>query len=155
MPIAHSFQATDAVFTAQRWVRFSDCDPAGMVFYPHYFVMLNGLVEDWFTHALRVDYATLLGPRSIGLPMVSMQCDFNKPSRMGESITFHLRLLRQGSRSLTLSVHCTGTLPPQSLRWSAQFVMVTTSLAHEGSIPIPQDIVQGITRWKNLSEESS
>ncbi|HEY1393321.1 MAG TPA: acyl-CoA thioesterase, partial [Methylibium sp.] len=36
-----------AVFWRERQIRFSDCDPAGIVFYPQYFVMFNGLVEDW------------------------------------------------------------------------------------------------------------
>ncbi|MEO7008669.1 MAG: hypothetical protein ABI156_05925, partial [Caldimonas sp.] len=31
-----------APFTRSRLIRFSDCDPAGIVFYPQYFVMLNG-----------------------------------------------------------------------------------------------------------------
>ena len=32
-------------------VRFGDVDPAGIVFYPRYFEMLNAAVEDWFTMA--------------------------------------------------------------------------------------------------------
>ncbi len=32
-----------AVFSRERLIRFSDCDPAGIVFYPQYFVMFNGL----------------------------------------------------------------------------------------------------------------
>lgn len=142
-----------AVFTVQRLVRFSDCDPAGMVFYPQYFVMFNGLVEDWFTQALQVDYATLLGARKIGLPMASLQCDFKAPSRMGETIALHLRLARQGKRSLTLAVQCTGR--DDTLRWTAQAVIVTTSLEHDGSISIPPDIVQGIARWQTLSGETT
>ena len=99
--------ASSAVFRVQRLVRFSDCDPAGMVFYPQYFVMLNGLVEDWFTQGLQVNYAEFLGARRLGLPMASLQCDFKVPSRMGETITLALRLLRQGRRSLTLGIDCT------------------------------------------------
>ena len=144
---------SSAVFTVQRLVRFSDCDPAGMVFYPQYFVMLNGLVEDWFTQALQVDYATLLGARKIGLPMASLQCDFKAPCRMGETIALHLHLMRQGKRSLTLGVTCSGVGDPADLRWSAQAVIVTTSLEHDGSISIPPDIVQGIARWQTLRGE--
>ena len=141
----------DSVFSVQRLVRFSDCDPAGMVFYPQYFVMLNGLVEDWFTQALQVNYARLLGVRRVGLPTASLQCDFKAPSRMGETITLQLRLLRQGKRSLTLGIQCTGTEPQEVVRWRAQVVIVTTSLDHDGSITIPADIVQGIARWQELS----
>jgi len=153
MPIERPIQELDAVFTVQRLVRFSDCDPAGIVFYPQYFVMLNGVVEDWFNHSLQVDYATLLGPRRIGLPIASLQCDFKNPSRMGEGIEFHLQLLRQGDCSLTLSVQCKGTLAPHTIRWSAKLVIVTTSLADGRPIPIPQDIAQGIARWQTLSKE--
>lgn len=144
----------DTVFTVQRLVRFSDCDPAGMVFYPQYFVMLNGLVEDWFTHGLQVNYAEFLGVRKLGLPMASLQCDFKVPSRMGETIGLHLRLARVGRRSLTLDVRCTDTAESPLLRWRAEAVIVTTSLAHDGSINIPDDVLQGIARWQNISGDS-
>jgi len=143
--------ASEAVFTVQRLVRFSDCDPAGIVFYPQYFVMLNGLVEDWFNQALQVDYATLLGQRQVGLPTVSLQSEFKAPSRMGETIALELRVLRQGSRSITLGVRCLGAHAPHTLRWSAQLVLVTTALVPGTSIAIPPDIVQAIARWQQLS----
>ena len=43
-------------------IRFGHCDPAGIVYFPQYLVMLNGLLEDWFTDGLGVSYAELLGP---------------------------------------------------------------------------------------------
>ena len=60
----------DAVFRRERVIRFSDCDPAGIVFYPQYFVMFNGLVEDWFGDALEIGYDGLVLKRRIGLPTV-------------------------------------------------------------------------------------
>jgi 4-hydroxybenzoyl-CoA thioesterase len=44
--------AASTEFRRPRLIRFSDCDPAGIVFYPQYFVMLNGLVEDWVNEGL-------------------------------------------------------------------------------------------------------
>lgn len=143
-----------ATFTVQRLVRFSDCDPAGMVFYPQYFVMLNGLVEDWFTQGLQVDYAQLLGARRIGLPLVALQCEFKAPSRMGETIRLHLQLDRQGTRSLGLSVRCMGTETTPTLRWIAQATLVSTSLDHDGAITLPPDVQQGIARWQSHSGDS-
>lgn len=142
------------VFSVRRLVRFSDCDPAGMVFYPQYFVMLNALVEDWFTQGLQVNYAQFLGERQLGLPMASLQCDFKVPSRMGETIALELRLRRLGNRSLTLGIDCTGLETQPSLRWRAQAVIVTTSLAHDGSIPIPDDVLRGIAQWQQLSGDT-
>ena len=47
------------LFTTTVQVRFADVDPAGIVFYPRYFEMLNGAVEDWFAQQLGLDFATM------------------------------------------------------------------------------------------------
>jgi acyl-CoA thioesterase FadM len=70
---------------------------------------------------------------------------------MGETIALELRVLRQGSRSITLGVRCLGSHAPHTLRWSAQLVLVTTALVPGSSIAIPPDIVQAIARWQQLS----
>ncbi|MDT8992403.1 acyl-CoA thioesterase [Curvibacter sp. APW13] len=148
---ANDAPSASACFTVQRLVRFSDCDPAGMVFYPQYFVMLNGLVEDWFTQALGVNYAQFLGARRLGLPLARLQAEFKAPSRMGETIALQLRLARQGRRSLELDVACLGA--GNDLRWQANVVIVTTSLDADASINIPQDVVEGIHRWQQSQGE--
>lgn len=139
-------------FESTRLVRFSDCDPAGMVFYPQYFVMLNALVEDWFTHGLGVNYAQFLGARRLGLPMARLQAEFKAPSRMGEVVNFALALQRLGRRSLELGIQCRGT--QGDMRWHATAIIVTTSLDTDGSINIPQDVVEGIHRWQRHQGEN-
>jgi 4-hydroxybenzoyl-CoA thioesterase len=139
------------VFLQNRVIRFSDCDPAGMVFFPQYFVMLNALVEDWFTHAVGVNYAHLLGPRRIGLPTVALQSEFRAPCRMGDAVEFRLQLERTGSRSITLRVDCMhGSVCCVQIRQ----VLVSTSLAHDGAIEIPEDVREGISRWQSFTGDS-
>ena len=46
-----------APFETDKLIRFHHCDPAGIVFYPQYFVLFNELVEDWFNAGLKVDFA--------------------------------------------------------------------------------------------------
>ena len=89
-------------FRRQRLIRFSDCDPAGIVFYPQYFVMFNGLVEDW-VDALGVGYRHLIVEQRIGLPTVRLEADFRAVSRMGDRVTLGLAVERLGTRSLTLA----------------------------------------------------
>ena len=43
------FLPPNGAFTRSVPVRFSHCDPAGIVYFPHYFDMFNGLIEDWYT----------------------------------------------------------------------------------------------------------
>jgi 4-hydroxybenzoyl-CoA thioesterase len=92
-------------FRAERRIRFSDCDPAGIVFYPQYFVLFNGVMEDW-VDALGVGFADLVTRRRIGLPSVRIEADFQAVSRVGDAVHLLLEVERLGSRSLTLDWRC-------------------------------------------------
>ena len=37
-------------------IRFSHCDPAGIVYHPHYFTILNNLMEDFWRDVLGYGY---------------------------------------------------------------------------------------------------
>jgi len=47
------FVPPKGAFTRTVPIRFSHCDPAGIVYFPHYFDMFNGLIEDWLHRATR------------------------------------------------------------------------------------------------------
>lgn len=125
-------------FTRERLIRFSDCDPAGIVFYPQYFVMLNGLVEDWFNDELGIAYAALVLDRRIGLPTVRLEVDFRAVSRLGDHVDLSLQVDRLGGRSLGLELSCTG--PDGDTRVRMRQVLVTTSLVTHRAVEIPSDI---------------
>jgi 4-hydroxybenzoyl-CoA thioesterase len=129
-------------FTRERVIRFSDCDPAGIVFYPQYFVMFNALVEDWID-ALDIGYRTLIVKRRIGLPTVHLKADFRAVSRMGNRVRLSLDVERVGSRSITLHLSCDGADGP---RMTMQQVLVTTSLDTHHAIEIPTDLRDAIAR---------
>lgn len=127
-----------ASFTRERMIRFSDCDPAGIVFYPQYFVMFNGLVEDWVEEGLGVGYKALVIDRRVGLPTVRLEADFRAVSRMGDRVALTLEIERLGGRSLTLALRCVG--PDQDVRMNMRQVLVTTSLETHQAIDIPSDL---------------
>ena len=124
-------------FQALRRVRFSDCDPAGIVFFPQYLVMLNGVVEEWFDTGLRVPYAELIGARRVGLPTVRLEVDFKAISRHGDELSWRLAVSRLGRSSLTLDVQVHGG---DELRLRAQQVLVCTSLDTHRPQPLPDDV---------------
>ena len=134
-----------ALFSRERLIRFSDCDPAAIVFYPQYFVMFNGLVEDWFNEGLQVGYQRTIIERSIGLPTVRLEADFKAISKMGDQVLLALNVERLGSRSLTLQATCTG-LSDGVVRMSMQQVLVFMSLKTYQSMEIPKDIHAAISQ---------
>ena len=93
-------------FRQQRVIRFSDCDPAAIVFYPQYFVMFNALLEDWVDHGLGIGFRQLLLERRIGLPTVRLEADFKAVSRMADRVTLSLNVERIGGRSISLRLRC-------------------------------------------------
>jgi 4-hydroxybenzoyl-CoA thioesterase len=95
-----------AAFTRSVSIRFSHCDPAGIVYFPHYFNMFNGLIEDWYTQELGHDYAELIMGSKHGFPFVHIECDFKIPSRMGEVIDLSLLVERIGRSSLGIAIVC-------------------------------------------------
>lgn len=134
-------------FVSTRTVRFADCDPAGIVFFPQYLVMLNTLVEQWFDEGLRIPYASVLGSRRIGLPTVRLEVDFSAISRHGDALTLSLAVEKLGRSSLILRHRVHGG---DELRLRAQQVLVCTSLDTHRPQPLPDDIRNAIETTKGL-----
>jgi 4-hydroxybenzoyl-CoA thioesterase len=135
-----------ARFARTRRIRFSDCDPAGIVFYPQDFVMFNGLVEDWIDEELGIGYRELVIRRRVGLPTVRLEADFTAVSRMGDDVVLGLEVERLGSRSLTLALSCTGAAA--EARMAMRQVLVCTSLESHRAIEIPADLRAAIEARK-------
>ena len=100
------FVPPSGAFTRSVPVRFSHCDPAGIVYFPHYFDMFNGLIEDWYGQELGFDYAELIMGNRYGFPFVHIECDFKVPSRIGETIDLTLLVERIGRSSLGIVIVC-------------------------------------------------
>ena len=139
-------------FAKRTLIRFSHCDPAGIVFYPQYFVMFNALVEDWFNEALGIDYATFIRERRVGLPTVKLTSEFLRPSRIGEHVEIVLRVARLGRRSIALAIDCVAA---GEERLRAEQVLVTTSLDTHRSIDIPADLRARILRFQERTEQGA
>lgn len=132
-------------FRAEVPIRFSHCDPAGIVYFPNYFDLFNGVVEDWFTRRLGVDYADMLGRRRQGLPAVHAECDFRRPSRMGDRLTLGLLLDRIGTSSLHLTLPGFG---PEGLRLRGRLVLAVTSFETHRAVPIPPELRARLARYR-------
>lgn len=66
--------------------------------------MFNGLIEDWYTEQLGVDYSKLILGDRHGFPYVHIETDFKKPSRMGEHLDLTLLLTQVGRSSLSVVI---------------------------------------------------
>ncbi len=126
-------------------IRFSHCDPAGIVYFARYFDLLNGVVEDWFCQELQIDYHEMIGRRRVGLGYVSANAEFARPSFMGDQLEFAVVIHRIGRSSLTIHIHAFRGSEPVLV---ARLVIVTTSLEIHRSIPLPDDLHAALDRYQ-------
>lgn len=82
-------------------IRFQHIDFAGIVFYPRFLEMLNGLVEDWFEEALDRPFSRI--HETNGIPTVDLKVQFKKAARLGEVIIKELRVKELRNSSLICS----------------------------------------------------
>ena len=134
-----------SVWRSEIRIRFSHCDPAGIVYFARYFDLMNGVVEDWFSGALGLDYAEFIGPRRVGLGYASCEADFAAPGFMGDRISFAVLVERIGGASLALRILAYRGPDPIL---SARLTIVTTSLVKHRAIPIPDDLRAALERYQ-------
>lgn len=138
------FVAPAGAFTRIVPIRFSHCDPAGIVYFPHYFDMFNGLIEDWYTEELKVKYADLILHDQHGFPFVHIDTDFKIPSRMGDRLDLTLLIEKIGRSSLSLLIvgHHGGI---ERLR--ARTVTAMMSLSSRRSVELPSSLRQAFEAY--------
>ena len=122
-------------FTRGLQVRFGDCDPAGIVFYPRYFEMFNNLVEDWCAEGLGASFQELHGVRGLGLPIVNLACDFVAPSRLGDVLNAELRVERVGASSIGLAIRLAGADGGDRVRATLTLALMDLQTARATRIP--------------------
>lgn len=131
-------------FVSEKLIRFHHCDPAGIVFYPQYFILFHELLEDWFNRGLGLNYADLISKARRGLPTAHIDCDFRIPSKIGDTVQMQLSVKRVGNTSLSLLVRvCAGA----EVRVTANQVLVLISLEDGSVLPIPADLRQRFERF--------
>lgn len=91
-------------FTHRQKVLFQHCDPAGIVFYPRYFEMLNSTVEEWFEERLGHGFVAIHGEMGAAVPTVRIETEFRTVSRHGDRLDFILVPRRIGGASLDISI---------------------------------------------------
>jgi 4-hydroxybenzoyl-CoA thioesterase len=130
-------------YSATIKVRFGDVDPAGIVFYPRYFEMLNSAVEDWFEDFLGVSFSSLHLVSGLAVPTVRLDCDFAAPSRLGEVIEVTLSVLKLGRSSCSLSFAMSSG---GAVRLSGTAVLVCTDLKSIRAVAWPPELRERLSR---------
>ena len=81
---------SSSIFVREFPIRFENCDPAGILFFPQYALMINRAVEDFFAEVLDCNFLELHEDRRLGIPTAHIELDMKKPCRLGDRIRWEL-----------------------------------------------------------------
>ncbi|MBT8457428.1 MAG: acyl-CoA thioesterase [Rhodobacteraceae bacterium] len=74
------------------FIEWGDCDPAGIVYYPRYFVFFDNATVSLFAAAGLPKHEMVKAYDIVGFPMVDTGARFSIPSKWGETITIESRI---------------------------------------------------------------
>ncbi|MCB1544113.1 MAG: acyl-CoA thioesterase [Methylobacteriaceae bacterium] len=138
---------TRPTFTVTRKIRFGHVDPAGIVYYPHYFDMFNGVVEDFFDDCVGASFQAMRSEFGVVTPLRNIEADFIAPCRIGDKLDLALTLVKVGRTSLRILIDGTVNGSP---RLAAKLAIVFVS-AGDGRAVEPPPSVQA--RLKELAAD--
>lgn len=94
-------------YQTKRRVEFNHVDPAGIVFYPRYFEMINSVVENFFRDSLDISFAQMHMDQQMGVPTAHFDVDFEAPSKLEDMLDFELSVEEIGTSSALFVIRCT------------------------------------------------
>lgn len=92
---------SEALFSIDEYVRWSDVDAAGIVCYGAY-VRFVEIAETELFRSIDMPYGKVFDRFNCWLPRVHLSCDFRLPARLDEKLTLHACVDRIGTTSVSL-----------------------------------------------------
>jgi hypothetical protein len=75
--------------------------PAGIVFYPRFFELMQEATEDFFRYAIGMPFEDLVNRDGIVMPIVSLDVAWHAPSRLADVLAIDVAVARLGARRST------------------------------------------------------
>lgn len=129
-------------FAYPQKVLFKYCDPAGIVFYPRYFEMINDATEAFFDQALACPWEVL--HQTANIPTVEITTRFTAPSRHGDDLVILVQVTNLGRSSLSLQFTATCG---EETRFTAASTLVRIDKSGRPE-PWPDDLRAALTSYE-------
>jgi len=122
-------------FSTRVAVRFGDCDPAGLVYYPALFHYCHAAMEEFFAVRCGISYPQLLS-EGIGFPTVSVSAEFSAPFVYGDEVEVEVWVSRAGRTSAVFEYRLRRARDGR-LCASATLVQVAMNIVERRAVEVP------------------
>ena len=124
-------------FSAPITVRFGDCDPAGLVYYPVLFHYCHAAMEEFFAARCGKPYARLTQEERLGFPTVNVRAEFFAPLVYGDEADVEIYVSHTGNSSATFE-YAVRRAGDRTLCARSTQVHVAMNLDTRRPVPIPE-----------------
>ena len=129
---------TTKLFTIDEYVRWSDVDHAGIIFYGAY-VRFFEIAETEMFRSAGLSYGEVFDRYDVWLPRVHLECDFKYPARLDDQLRVAAYVANFGNSSLRLNFDVLH-LGAKQLAATGHEVLCATDRATMKPKPIPEDL---------------
>ncbi|HXE56814.1 MAG TPA: thioesterase family protein, partial [Gemmatimonadales bacterium] len=139
-------------FIIDEYVRWSDVDMAGIIFYGSY-VRFFELAETELFRAAGLPYSILFDTFDIYLPRVAVHTEFHHPARLDDHLRVAAYFGRIGTKSITLNFDFLD-ISAGKLAAHGHLVLVCTDRKSLQSRPLPEGLVEKLRPFAMSVEEA-
>ncbi len=139
-------------FIIEEYVRWSDVDMAGIIFYGSY-VRFFELAETELFRAAGLPYSTLFDTYDIYLPRVVVHTEFHYPARLDDHLRVAAYFGRIGNKSVTINFDFLD-ISAGKLAAHGYLVLVCTDRASLKSRPLPTGVIEKLRPFALSTEEA-
>ena len=139
MPVA----STELPIVVQERVRWSDCDPLGIIYYGTY-IRLFEVAENEMFRAAGLPYQVLRVERQVQLPRKAFHVEFHSPAEMDELMEIRVGVSRLGETSITMRFEAFRAGDHRH-RASATLTVVSVATESITKRPLPQFVEDALS----------
>ncbi len=127
-------------FVSHHTVRFSECDPARIVYFSRFFEYAH-IAYEKMLEAGEFPLATVFSGQW-AMPLVRSEADFSTPSRLGDTLRLDLSVDKIGNRSVRYAVALHGE--DGELRARVLLTHAMVDQATGKTCPIPEELLEAL-----------
>src|SRR5580765_3022133 len=140
-------RAAPTPFVIEEYVRWSDVDLAGIIFYGSY-VRLFEIAETELFRAAGLPFSRLFEDFDLWLPRAALHFEFRRPARLDDMLDIEMWVSRIGTSSLRLQFEVYRSAPERELTAEGYAVLVTVRRGELKPIPVPAEVVAALGPYR-------
>ena len=131
-------------FEVRDRVRWSDCDPFGIIYYGAY-VRLFQVAEEELFRSCGLPFSELRVNRGVWIPRKALQMEFHSPAQLDEAVITSVWFSRIGTTSITMQFEVFRA-DDRLHRASGTLTVVSVGKAKMTPLPLPDEVRQMLSR---------